>query len=84
MSRSMKVYAALNHSKNPVSIVLARSQELASAYWQGKGIIPFEIVEYDEFDLENHPTGVLSLIHVRYEKTMGGMDKNEVVSVSRN
>jgi hypothetical protein len=55
------VYIGYNHDKVPISIVNAKSKELAYAYWQGKGILPHShkcLENEEDFEpLKTHPTG---------------------------
>lgn len=60
----MPVFIANHYSGVPESIVLARSRELAVAYWHGKGVIAHTIEEFDEVP-EDHPTGVVPLLTTR-------------------
>jgi len=57
-------YIGYNHEGKPISIVVAKSKELAYAYWQGKGILPIshKCVEEDFIKLEEHPTGVFPIM----------------------
>ena len=58
------VFIGYNHKSEPISIVVARSKELAYAFWQGKGILPHshKSVEEDFTPLSEHPTGVFPLL----------------------
>ena len=58
------VFIAYNYEGLPVSVVCARSKELAYAYWQGKGILPHSHKSLDEdfTDIDEHITGVFEFI----------------------
>lgn len=58
------IFIAYNYEGIPISVVNAKSKELAYAYWHGAGIIPHSHKSLDDFTpLEEHPTGVIPLIH---------------------
>lgn len=58
----MMIVIAYNHNGKVVSIVNAKSEELAKAFWQGRGIIYNTINNLDDkktfTSLDEHPTGV--------------------------
>jgi len=58
-------FIGYNYDGYPISIVVAKSKELAYAYWQGKGILPHyhECVEEDYSSLDEHPTGVFPIMN---------------------
>lgn len=58
------IFIAYNYENKPISIVNAKSKELAYAYWQGKDILPHshKCVEEDFTKLDNHPTGVYPIM----------------------
>jgi hypothetical protein len=57
------IYIAKNHSGKIISIISAKSQELANAYWQGNGIIPFTESTFDlSEDRENEKNGYITPI----------------------
>ncbi len=60
------VYIAYNYSGKVVSIVNARSLELAHAYWQGKGVMLNNVKTLEDrgdfIPLDEHPTGVYSIL----------------------
>ena len=58
------VFIGYNHDNKPISIVSAKSKELAYAYWQGKDILPHshKTVEEDFTPLNEHPTGVFPIM----------------------
>lgn len=58
----MPVFISRNHSGFVESVVLAKSKELAQAYWQGIGIETYSVIERDESSLDGHPTGVLPIV----------------------
>ena len=53
---------ARNYDGYIIDIVLARSLELANIYWQGKGVYPHRTDIREEYQLENHPTGVIPIL----------------------
>ncbi len=61
----MPVYVAKTHEGKVESVVLARSYELAQAYWQGRGICAHSVDTRVELDLKQHPTGVLPIVHTQ-------------------
>ena len=58
----MPLYIAMDYEGNIENIVLAKNQDLANAYWQGKNICVHHIDVRDETDLDEHPTGVLPIV----------------------
>lgn len=58
----MKIYIAYNYDGYIISILMAKSQELAHVYWQGAGIVAHSSREYDPSDHEDHITGVVPLL----------------------
>jgi len=69
------VYIAYDYNGRVIDIVLAKSRELVNAYWHGKGVFPHSTEERREELLENHPTGVIPLIHIR-EITLNEFGRN--------
>lgn len=61
------VYIGYNYEGKPISIVSAKSKELAYAYWQGKDILPHthQCLEEDFASLDDHPTGVFEILKTR-------------------
>ena len=61
------IFIGYNHDTIPISIVNAKSKELAYAYWQGKGILPHShrCLEEDFEPLEDHPTGVFPILETK-------------------
>ena len=57
------LYIAKNYSGQIISIISAKSKELANAYWQGKGIIPHTESTFDlSEDRENEKDGFVTPI----------------------
>lgn len=58
------IYLAFNYEGYCISIVNAKSKELAVAYWQGANIIPHSIksLEEDYTPIEEHLTGVYPIL----------------------
>jgi hypothetical protein len=58
------VYIAYNHNSEVISVVSAKSIELANAFWQGKGIVVYshQCLETDFSNLNDHPTGVFEFV----------------------
>jgi len=61
----MPIFIAKTYEGKVESVVLAKSYELANAYWQGQGIVAHSITERNESDLEDHPTGVLPIVKTK-------------------
>ena len=61
----MPIFIAKTHTGSIESVVLAKSNALAQAFWQGQGIMAHSVVERNEADLEDHPTGVLPIVKTR-------------------
>lgn len=57
------VFIAYNYNGVPTSIVNARNEELALAYWHGAGVDVFSHKSTKDFiPLAEHPTGVYPLM----------------------
>ncbi len=41
------IFIAYNHEGYPISIISAKSQESANAYWQGKDQLPYSSKSFD-------------------------------------
>ena len=61
----MPIFIAKDYDGFIESVVLARSYELANAYWQGLGIYPHSTDTRIEQDLKEHPTGVLPIVKTK-------------------
>lgn len=75
------IFIGYNYNGYIISIVSARSYELANAFWQGAGITPHHIKDLDRdfISLDEHPTGVMPILKTR-EVTKG---ENTIVVVDR-
>jgi len=69
----MPIYIAKNYDGYVESVVLARSYELAQAFWQGLGIYPHSIDIRNEVDLKDHITGVMPIVKTK-KKTIRPSD----------
>ena len=58
------IFIGYNYDGFPISIVNAKNQELAYAYWQGLGLIPHshKCLEKDFTPIEEHMTGVYPIL----------------------
>lgn len=58
------IYIGYNYEGLPISIVNAKSKELAYAYWQGKDVLPYshKCLEEDFTPLKDHLTGVYEIL----------------------
>lgn len=61
----MPVYVAKDYQGKVESVVLAKSRELAVAYWHGQGIYPHHTEELTAENLNGHPTGVLPILRTK-------------------
>jgi hypothetical protein len=61
------IFIAYNYEGAPISVVCAKNQDLANAYWQGAGIIPHssKCLEKDFTPIDEHITGVFPLIKTK-------------------
>ncbi len=77
----MSIFIAYNYESKIINIVLAKSQELATVYWQGKNIKLNSIRELKETDLLDHITGVIPILNTseRSFDTYSGIKKAIVV-----
>lgn len=71
------IYIAYNYESQPISIVNARNLDLANAFWQGRGIIPYSIKNLvkDFTSLSEHPTGVFPLFETE-EISVGELSRD--------
>ncbi len=77
------IFIAKNYDGYTISIVNARSIELANAYWQGADIVPHSItcLEKDFDNINTHITGVYSLLRT-IERNIGDPFKqNKIIEV---
>ncbi len=66
------IYIGKNHDGKVISIISAKSQESANAYWQGKNCIPHSIQEFGLFeDRENESIGYVTPLLTTKEITKG-------------
>ena len=56
------VCIAYNHKGQPISIVNAKSEELAMAYWHGAGVLPHSHKTDKDFDPNINGTGVVPIL----------------------
>lgn len=70
------IFIGYDYDGYVISIVNAKSKDLAIAYWQGAGMYPNTIVEDDCNGLKDHPTGVYPLIKIKTVKvrSIGGAE----------
>jgi len=61
----MPIFIAKNYDGRVESIVLAKNEDLANAYWQGMNIFAHSTDVKSEEDLEDHPTGVLPILKTK-------------------
>lgn len=61
----MPIYIAKDYDGFVESVVLARSYELAQAFWQGQKVYPHSVDIKNESDLKDHPTGVLPIVKTK-------------------
>lgn len=61
----MPTYLACDYNDNILAGVIAESEKLASAYFQGRDIYPHHLKSHSDKDLENHPTGVIPLFYTQ-------------------
>lgn len=74
------IFIGLDYNNKIISIVNAKSKELAYAYWQGKDILPHshKNLEEDYISLKEHPTGVYPILET-YEKDVYELDRSKTV-----
>jgi len=61
----MPVYVAKDYDGYPIDVVLTQSEQLAHAYWHGKGVVAHSVSILSDNDLADHPTGVLPILSTR-------------------
>ena len=79
------VFIAYNEKSKPVSVVAAKSEELAQAFWQGKGITVWSssCLETDFTPIEETLTGVISLVETT-ERNIGDTFKPRMITEVKN
>ncbi len=65
----MPIYIAKDYNGKVEGVVLAKNEDFANVFWQGKGIVPHSIVSFSEGILDNHITGVLPIVHTKLKNT---------------
>ncbi len=71
------IFIGKNHNGTVVSIISAKSKEIANAYWQGLNICPFQIEEFGTGkDIENERGGYVTTLLRTREKKMKGFDSD--------
>ncbi len=76
------VFIAYNYDGKVISIINAKSKELANAFWQGRKVCPHHIksLREDFIPLSEHPTGVYSILEtIEKEINIHGNFKNFIV-----
>ena len=62
------IFIAKDYEGSTISIVNAKSKEIALAFWAGKDIYPTNILSIDNFadfaDINKNPCGVYELINI--------------------
>lgn len=61
----MPIFIAKDYESNVLDVVLAKSYELANAFWHGRGVYPHFVDSRTENDLVGHPTGVLPIVQTK-------------------
>lgn len=56
------VCIAYNHNNEIISIVNAKSMELAYAYWHGASLLPHHHKTDEDFDFTDNGTGVVPIL----------------------
>ena len=61
------IFIAYDNNEFVLSIVNAKSKELAVAYWHGLGLLPYFIKSLDKdfVSLDKHPTGVIPILKTK-------------------
>lgn len=83
------VFIAYNYEDYPLSVVCARSKDLAMAYWQGQGLRVHytKCLEEDYTPIEDHITGIYPLIETKTVSThtfsTSPRDRKDIVVVKR-
>ena len=84
----MPIFIAKTYEGKIESVVLAKSYELAQAYWQGKEIFAHSTDEKSERDLIDHITGVLPIVKTKKRRISKGNafgpDTKEVLVISND
>jgi hypothetical protein len=61
----MPIFIAKQFNGDIESVILAKNYALANVYWQGKGVAAHSVEEINETQLQDHPTGVIPLVHTQ-------------------
>jgi hypothetical protein len=73
-------FVCYNEKGIPVSVIAAKSDELAQAYWQGKGLTVWSsaCLETDFTPLDDTLTGVIPLVTTK-ERNLGDVFKPKMI-----
>ena len=81
----MPIYIAKTYGGEVENVVLAKSYELAQAYWQGKKIFAHSVVVRTEEDLKDHITGVMPIVNTKIIKASPfGQNKKDILAISND
>ena len=81
----MPIFIAKTFEGKVESVVLAKSYDLAQAYWQGKKVYAHSVDIRSEKDLEKQPTGVLPILHTKIIKASPfGQNERDILAVSND
>ncbi len=81
----MPIFIAKTYDGKVESVVLAKSYELAQAYWQGKDIYAHSVDTFTEDDLKDHSTGVLPIVKTEIKRLSAfGQNEGEYLVISND
>lgn len=80
----MPIFIAKTYDDEIESIVLAKNEDLAVAYWMGKDIYPFSIDVRFETSLENHPTGIAPILSTKVKTIRDGLNSRDFRVIQKN
>jgi len=66
----IKIFVAKSHDGLTMDVVMALDEELAKAYWLGKGVVPGHIISFSNNILINHSTGVVPIVSTEKKMIM--------------
>jgi hypothetical protein len=80
---NMPVYIAKNYEGTPLDVVFAVNEQLATAYWHGKGVTPHSTQTVSDANLQDHPTGVLPIVSTKVLLPFGGIGMTHMIPASK-
>ncbi len=80
----MPIFIAKTYDGYIESVVLAKNEDLASAFWQGKGIYAHSIRVVCEEDIDDHITGIMPIVNtIKKNLSYQGSSDRETLVIAK-